>query len=509
MEGDYEKIVRAGQSVLLATLTSSGIQEPWFQRSAGWEYGVRRYRYEYGWHWISRKDWEGLSRIAAETGESTEQFARYKANCSSTAQHLLSAARSLTRQSAREEQPLNLGEGFAEYGDGVKQGVPFLIASAELRGKLRQTVIARITEEIRKPDTEEAAEAVARLAASGSEAVREMRSCYRIALEVSKDAEALDLVRDRFPSTALAGIESDYPLIHQLIERHVEEYGWVRASSYTLDPLSPRELLERIQKIVLRWKSDTIAEAAEEPPSQRLEEILGFSPSGPLKELAGALVDVVASRCFRADLQLQAEAVARPFLARVAQAAGCDLLQALFASVEEIESALEERGALPLEEIDLRIRNGFSVERSDGQLNVNSYASRPAEDLQYPAVGGQSVSLGRAVGRVKLVVEPLDVLGLELGDVLVTEASTPDKMGTESAFPSRTDAPAGIQKASAIVADEGGLLSHAAIVSREFGIPCVVGAERATKAFSDGQVVEVDATKAAGRIVAWEPAVQE
>jgi pyruvate,water dikinase len=51
------------------------------------------------------------------------------------------------------------------------------------------------------------------------------------------------------------------------------------------------------------------------------------------------------------------------------------------------------------------------------------------------------------------------------------------------------------QRASAIITDEGGMLCHAAIISREFGIPCVVGTHKATKILKDGDMVEVDATK--------------
>jgi len=50
-----------------------------------------------------------------------------------------------------------------------------------------------------------------------------------------------------------------------------------------------------------------------------------------------------------------------------------------------------------------------------------------------------------------------------------------------------------MQRAVAIVTDEGGVTSHAAIVSRELGLPCIVGTEHATKVLKDGDLVEVDA----------------
>jgi len=45
------------------------------------------------------------------------------------------------------------------------------------------------------------------------------------------------------------------------------------------------------------------------------------------------------------------------------------------------------------------------------------------------------------------------------------------------------------------VTDQGGMLSHAAIISRELGVPCIVGTVNATKVFKDGDMVEVDADK--------------
>ncbi|MEW6408479.1 MAG: PEP-utilizing enzyme [Patescibacteria group bacterium] len=68
------------------------------------------------------------------------------------------------------------------------------------------------------------------------------------------------------------------------------------------------------------------------------------------------------------------------------------------------------------------------------------------------------------------------------GDILVSIATDPDIV------------PA-MKKASAIVTEQGGVTSHAAIVSREMRIPCVIGTKIATKVLRDGDLVEVDATK--------------
>lgn len=58
-----------------------------------------------------------------------------------------------------------------------------------------------------------------------------------------------------------------------------------------------------------------------------------------------------------------------------------------------------------------------------------------------------------------------------------------------------------MKKASAAITDTGGLTSHAAIVSRELDIPCIVGTKIATKILKDGDLVEVDANKSIVKII--------
>ncbi|MDD1444202.1 PEP-utilizing enzyme, partial [Dolichospermum sp. ST_sed3] len=57
-----------------------------------------------------------------------------------------------------------------------------------------------------------------------------------------------------------------------------------------------------------------------------------------------------------------------------------------------------------------------------------------------------------------------------------------------------------MKKAGAVVTDAGGILSHAAIVSRELNKPCIIGTEVATNILKDGDIVEVDADKGIVRI---------
>ena len=92
---------------------------------------------------------------------------------------------------------------------------------------------------------------------------------------------------------------------------------------------------------------------------------------------------------------------------------------------------------------------------------------------------GMPASPGIASGKIKIINNLKDLDKIKTGDVLVTKMTNPDMVVT-------------MQKCSAIVTDEGGMTAHAAIVSREMGIPAVVGTQEATTKFKDGEIITVD-----------------
>lgn len=92
---------------------------------------------------------------------------------------------------------------------------------------------------------------------------------------------------------------------------------------------------------------------------------------------------------------------------------------------------------------------------------------------------GAAASVGQASGAVKIVETLKELDKIQKGDVLVAHMTNPSYV------------PA-MKRASAIITDQGGSTSHAAIVSRELAIPCVVGTSEATKILSDGDIVTVD-----------------
>ncbi len=103
-------------------------------------------------------------------------------------------------------------------------------------------------------------------------------------------------------------------------------------------------------------------------------------------------------------------------------------------------------------------------------------------------VKGASVGSKIAVGKARVILDPKNIYDFKQGEILVTDMTDPDWEPI-------------MKIASAIVTDKGGRTSHAAIVSRELGIPAIVGTERATKKIKTGETITVDTTGSEGHVL--------
>ncbi len=99
-----------------------------------------------------------------------------------------------------------------------------------------------------------------------------------------------------------------------------------------------------------------------------------------------------------------------------------------------------------------------------------------------PILIGQAASPGIASGPVKIIHGVKELGKINNGDILVTPMTNPDFVPV-------------MKKVAAILTDKGGQTSHAAIVSRELGVPCVVGTKMATRVLKNGQIITVNGTK--------------
>jgi pyruvate,water dikinase len=149
---------------------------------------------------------------------------------------------------------------------------------------------------------------------------------------------------------------------------------------------------------------------------------------------------------------------------------------------QDIEWAID--GDLPFPDnvfiVQSRPETVWSLKIAEAPIKVEAERMKPAEQLKVVVKGIAAGKRGFGIGKAKVALNPDEAAKLmQKGDILVTDMTNPDFVPF-------------MKLASAIVTDKGGVTCHAAIVSRELGIPCVVGTENATKLMVSGREYTVD-----------------
>lgn len=132
---------------------------------------------------------------------------------------------------------------------------------------------------------------------------------------------------------------------------------------------------------------------------------------------------------------------------------------------------------------------GAIFEYSDPDKAINSvYSFLDISNANNKEIKGSPACKGVVKGRVRIILSESDFGKFQNGDILVTSMTRPEFVPL-------------MKKSSAVITDEGGVTCHAAIISRELNIPCIIGTNAGTRLLKDGDMVEVNANEGIVRII--------
>ena len=162
----------------------------------------------------------------------------------------------------------------------------------------------------------------------------------------------------------------------------------------------------------------------------------------------------------------------------VAHAFPSEIEDVLSGKIKLNKTELQERFDLCFQATDKNLKEIFLT--GDEARRLKAIIDKKIEK-RFQGLKGMTASVGKekiVKGEVRVVFNPVGV-DIPSGSILVTPMTRPDFVHL-------------MKKAAAIITDQGGVTSHAAIVSRELGVPCIVGTGISTKVLKDGDVVQVD-----------------
>jgi phosphohistidine swiveling domain-containing protein len=262
--------------------------------------------------------------------------------------------------------------------------------------------------------------------------------------------------------------EENYPDLTTEIKEHVKRFEFCGIHHFVGEPYSIEKFFQDF-RLVEKDEPEKTTIPQELNWHIQLMSLTAFARTH-MAETSGYVQHQIRPKLLEADHVLGLNAGEHVWLT-------ADELIAALESPESFQKSVEERK----EKVGSFIENGKEIVVSGKEVDQLLDQLLEKEEVNFPLTGTVA-SKGLVTGPAKLVIKPEDVHKVNAGDILVAPETTPDFIS-------------GMKKAAGIITCRGGITSHAAIVSREFKIPCVVGVNGATTAIKDNDLIELDAEK--------------
>lgn len=264
------------------------------------------------------------------------------------------------------------------------------------------------------------------------------------------------------------------------LEKHVEKYFFIENSWGEAKILNKEYFLGLVKDQKLEWEVKKINENFEnlKKEKNRLKEIL----PGKLFRVLDLFSKLSAWREERKEWVMAINHKLYELLEELSKRTGIEreiLEFAVPGEIKEIPLSKEY-----VEEVKKRINRGVYT-KEYGWIygeKAKEIIETLEESFESSEIRGNIACKGIGKGKARIIRTYDDFKNMNQGDILVTIMTRPEHLPL-------------MKKAAAIITDEGGITCHAAIVSRELGIPCIVGTQIASSVLNEGELVEVDANK--------------
>lgn len=284
----------------------------------------------------------------------------------------------------------------------------------------------------------------------------------------------------------LLKISSEKNRQKSFIRKWLAEYNWIETFTWLGKKMTEPDAVNGIKRLKQKRKNKKHSE------EYNLGKVNYFNDKN-LKLLTKALQDLLYLHTYELECLFASNYWCENMIKEISRRIGLTFEEYHYAIYPEIISALKG-AAIDRKKILSRKNNQCAILRFKENTTIlegddfKRIISFKKEIINYGKIKGNAAFGGRARGYVKIIKTIKDFNGFKKGNIVVSPMTT-------------TDFTQYISNASAIITNEGGITCHAAIVSREFSIPCIVGTKTATVVLHDGDFVEVDANKGIVKIL--------
>ncbi|MFH1276174.1 MAG: PEP-utilizing enzyme [Candidatus Woesearchaeota archaeon] len=289
---------------------------------------------------------------------------------------------------------------------------------------------------------------------------------------------------------------------NKMMEKHLEKFAYLKMFTFVGNPYHEEEIIEKIKVLVKKNDKDiikeTIAQYNQLKKNKEVTEEFIKDLSQEEKERILILKEYLYISIWGDQNYHKGPFLVRNLLKEICRRKNLAYNQLIQLTTDEVIFVMQSNITPEfIEEINKRAKENafvysnceidvFTGEKMKNYLAKEIEEEEKLKDLN--EVTGETAHPGIVRGKVRILQDIDKISEFQEGEILFAADTNPAHV------------PA-MKKAAAIVTNEGGMLSHAAIVSREMRKPCVIGTKYGTKVFKTGEDVEVDANKGVVRRV--------
>jgi phosphohistidine swiveling domain-containing protein len=395
----------------------------------------------------------------------------------------------------RDRSDSELAEIFSKYIKKVIAVFPLLLIIIPIEiiivGELEKYVREKLKKQKRLDRFEEYIQMLTQRSVKETFFQEDYRNLLKIGKEIQGDSSLKKKFSESSPSEFIDFLKKNRKALYNKIVNHNSEYSWINMYMFRRNPFTLVELIKRLKDILNKDCDNTLKELNKKRKKTRSkfeEAIEDLEIKGDLKRKVEVLPEYVYLRTFRLDIFTLSAYCVRNFLLEIGARLKLNYGELVHLAYWEIRDALLGKSKVPMNLIEKRMKRyaailfggEFRIIVDKDELDYLQEEKEKKKVVDVLEIKGNVACKGKVKGPVKVVMHPTQITKVEKGDILVAPMTSPDFV-------------IGMLKAIAIITDHGGITCHAAIVSRELNIPCVIATKIATKVLKDGDVVEVDA----------------
>jgi len=471
MKPNWQPVFKTKASVLFQWYVFEGHKEKYYISSLNLDFGMKNQRIISGEIFIDQNEFDELEIVLSEKIENDYNYLNnFIKLCYQYGDDLVETSRSFTNLENLSNEELL--ENYLKYQESVLKMMPLLNTVLVIDKVVKNTISSLLVNKLGIKIEKEQELLLSRLIIPQKENfyVKETKSLLNMALKVQEDGKVN---------------------IDKEIDDYLREFDWIHCVAYVGRPQTRKDVLRKIKEIVKEDPKGKMIASKKAEGEKLIKYRKSYEKIKKNKELVELLKyaqELIYLETYRIYIFFQAHHIASPLFNEIGKRLDMSKEKVAYLKGDEIIGFLKSNKKVKKDEILKRYKD-YSLILEDDLLSLftgDELKKEKGKILEIPEITGNIANVGRTRGRIKIVHNLEDIEKVNRGDIIVAHKTRPDFT-------------IALIKASGIITDAGGMLSHAAIISREYGIPCIVGTKSATKVFKDGDLVELNAYEGVAR----------